>query len=401
MKFAHLADCHLGGWREPKLREANTQSFVHAIDYCIKEKVDFVLIAGDLFNTSLPSMEALKVGVEKLKDLKDAKIPVYVIAGSHDFSPSGKTMIDVLESAGLFKNVTRAEEIDGKLKLQFTRDPKTDTKITGLLGKKGGLEKEYYYELLTEHLEAEPGYKIFMFHSPINELKPADLAGMEAMGISMLPKGFSYYAGGHVHVVQHQSLPGYQHIVYPGPTFPNNFAELEKLKCGSFVIVEDNTPQHLKIELRPTHSISVDVNNKTPAQAQELIEQQTRAVPAENAIITIRVAGTLEGKVSDIDFKKIFDDLYARTAYCVLKNTNKLTSNAFQEIKVSQSSVEDIEDAMIAEHAGQLKALSPEKEKQVIKDLLRAFDGEKDEGEKIADFEKRIKAHVDQILGME
>jgi len=400
MKFGHLADCHLGGWREPKLREVNSQSFIHAVNFFITQKVDFVLIAGDLFNTSLPAMEALKVGVEQLKALKDAGIPVYVIAGSHDFSPSGKTMIDILESAGLFINVAKAEEIEGKLKLHFTVDKRTGVKLTGMLGKKGGLEKEYYYEIIKDNLESEPGYKIFMFHSPINELKPADLAGMEAMGISLLPQGFNYYAGGHVHVVQKQDLPGYSNIVYPGPTFPNNFAELEKLKCGSFVLVENGKPQHMHIELHPTSSLKINVDNKTPSQAQEIIEKETSSLRPQNAIVTIRVEGVVEGRVTDINFKKIFEALYEKGAYFVMKNTNKLNSKEFQEIKVSHSSVDEIEEAMIKEHKGQLQLISPEKEKQVVKDLLKTFDSEKDEGEKVADFEKRIKSEVDQILGL-
>ena len=101
MKFAHLADCHIGGWRDPKLRAANTNSFCMAIEKCLTEKVDFVLISGDLFNTAVPSIDSLRMTVEQLKRVKDAKIPVYFIAGSHDFSPSGKTMLDVLEHAGL------------------------------------------------------------------------------------------------------------------------------------------------------------------------------------------------------------------------------------------------------------------------------------------------------------
>ncbi len=111
MKFAHLADCHLGGWRESKLREANEKYFTAVIDKILQEKVDFCLIAGDLFNTSFPPMDCLKLCVEKLKQLQDAEIPVYIIAGSHDFSPSGKTVISVLESAGLAINVAKAEGV--------------------------------------------------------------------------------------------------------------------------------------------------------------------------------------------------------------------------------------------------------------------------------------------------
>ena len=37
MKFAHMADCHLGGWREPKLRQVNENNFCYAIDKSIEE----------------------------------------------------------------------------------------------------------------------------------------------------------------------------------------------------------------------------------------------------------------------------------------------------------------------------------------------------------------------------
>ncbi|MEK6899497.1 MAG: metallophosphoesterase [Nanoarchaeota archaeon] len=109
MKYAHLADLHLGSWREPKIRDLSTKSFLVAIDQCIEQKMDFIIFAGDIFNTALPSLDILKIVTKKLKELKDKDIPLYVIAGSHDFSPSGKPMIEVLENAGLLKNVCRGK----------------------------------------------------------------------------------------------------------------------------------------------------------------------------------------------------------------------------------------------------------------------------------------------------
>ncbi|MDO8655913.1 MAG: metallophosphoesterase, partial [Nanoarchaeota archaeon] len=105
MKYAHLEDLHLGSWREPKMRDLSIKAFLTAVDQCIQNQVDFILFAGDIFNTSLPSLDTLKIVTKKIKELKDKNIPLYVIAGSHDFSPSGKTMIDVLENAGLLRNV--------------------------------------------------------------------------------------------------------------------------------------------------------------------------------------------------------------------------------------------------------------------------------------------------------
>ena len=201
MKFAHLADCHIGSWRDPKLNNISTEAFKKAIDLSIEKNIDFVLIAGDLFNTSVPGIDKLKEVTKKLKELKDKDIPCYIIAGSHDFSPSGKTMLDVLEHAGLCTNVAKGELVDDKLKLNFTIDKKTGAKITGLLGKRGGLEKTYYEGLLKDDLEKETGFKIFILHSLLTELKPKDLEKADSQPLSLLPKNFDYYAGGHPHFV--------------------------------------------------------------------------------------------------------------------------------------------------------------------------------------------------------
>jgi len=39
MKFAHMADCHVGGWREPELKELSILSFEKAIDICIERNM--------------------------------------------------------------------------------------------------------------------------------------------------------------------------------------------------------------------------------------------------------------------------------------------------------------------------------------------------------------------------
>src|SRR3989344_5029772 len=153
MKFAHMADCHIGSWRDPKLKDTSTSAFIKAVDKCIKEKVDFILIAGDLFNTSFPRLDNLKAVVSKLRQLKDLEITVYIVPGSHDYSHSGKTIHDVLEEAGLFVNVFKGSAENGKLKLNFTADRKTGAKITGILGKRGALEKSYYEKLILDNLE--------------------------------------------------------------------------------------------------------------------------------------------------------------------------------------------------------------------------------------------------------
>src|SRR3989338_3807011 len=92
MKFAHMGDCHLGGWRQPELKELNFKSFQKAVDICLSEKVDFVLMAGDLFDSAYPPIDTLKDTFREFRKFAEAKIPFFLIAGCHDFSVSGKTV---------------------------------------------------------------------------------------------------------------------------------------------------------------------------------------------------------------------------------------------------------------------------------------------------------------------
>ncbi|MBW2974946.1 DNA repair exonuclease [Candidatus Woesearchaeota archaeon] len=400
MKFAHLADCHIGGWRDPKLKEAGAKAFEKAIDLSIEKNVDFVLIAGDLFNTSLPSVDGLKATVRKLKELKDKNIPVYLIAGSHDFSPSGKTMLDVLENAGLFINVAKGEDVQGKLRLNFTLDRKTGVKVTGLLGKRGGLEKGYYEALLKDELEKEEGFKIFMFHSLLSELKPKELEKADSQPLSLLPRNFDYYAGGHPHIVKDAKIEGYGTIAYPGPLFPNNFRELEELGNGGFYIVEDSNVTFEPVVVYNTFNISIDANHKAPEKVYSEIIEQIKGREFNDTIITIRVSGILEsGKPSDISFKDIFTKLYEKSAYFVMKNSNSLFSREFEELKIGvkdSGDIDDIEEKLIKEHLGQVSIDLDEL--GVTKELMRILGVSREEGEKVSDFEKRINGDMEKVL---
>jgi len=403
-----MADSHIGSWKDPKLRDASTRAFLKAIGLCIEKQVDFVLIAGDLFNTALPGIDALKLVVTELKKLKDNSIPVYTIPGSHDFSPSGKTIIDVLENAGLLINVMKGKIIDEKLNLKFTLDKKTGAKITGIFGKKGMLEKSHYKSLLKKELEQEKGFKIFMFHTALTEFKPEEIDSMDSQPLELLPKNFDYYAGGHIHYIFNKKEPGYGLIAYPGPLFPNSFSELEKLENGGFYILE-KTDNGIKLKHEPVivynvFSLKLDCNNKSPEQIKEELEEKIKNKEFINTIVTIRLTGTLDsGKPSDINIKEIFSKLYDKGAYFVMKNTSGLKTKELDEIKIQADSIEDTEESLIKESLGKIKVdnLSVEEEKKLTKQLMAILSNEKEEGERVADFEKRIKEDIEKIIKLD
>ena len=390
MKFAHLADCHIGGWNQPALRQLGLDSFKKAVEICLQERVAFVLIAGDLFNTALPGIELVGAVAAELKKLKDENIEVYLIPGSHDFSPSGKTMLDVLEKSGLCVNVFRLE--NGRLRM--TED-KTGVKLTGVLGLAAGLDKEVYKQLDFSEVEQEKGYKIFLLHTTIDEFKPRGMEEMAGENVASLPQHFQYYAAGHVHY-RFDAAVGGGLLVYPGPTFPNNFKELEELKCGSFCIVEDGRMRRILLGLKEVKSFRFEVGGKNPKEVEEGILQQVQ--DAEDAIVLLRLEGMLgEGGLGDIDFKKIQSGM--QRAYCVLKNTAGVSSKEFLEIAVEGSSVEEIESKIIEEHRGQLQVDFDER--GYIEMLMKVLDDEKQEGEKNYDFENRIENNIVKALGIE
>lgn len=397
MRFVHFADCHVGGWRDVLLRDANARAFQRAVQFCIDKLVDFVLISGDLFNSAVPSIDGLQLVVSELVRLRDCGIPVYAIAGSHDFTPAGRTMLDVLESAGLLVNVVRGVVRDGKLFLKFTEDKKTGVKITGMLGKKGGLEREFYSDLSVEHLESEEGFKIFMFHSAIEELKPKGMERMEGLAGSFLPRGFDYYAGGHVHVSDHAGLEGRENIVFPGPLFPNNFSELEKLRHGTFCFYDDGKISHVPIIVHSVVSVVVDASGRSvEAVEQELVDRMEKEL-VSGAIVTLRVEGVLgSGRVSDLNWQRVLERCGG--AYAVLKNSCLLQCRDQAVVSVVEKSADEIEHAVIVENAGRMVLFDAERDVVVAKDLMQVLCQEKLEGERVVDFEGRVVKNADGVF---
>lgn len=397
MLFAHISDCHIGGWKEEKLKEINLECFKKAISEIINKKVDFLLISGDLFNTALPQIDYIKETTFELKKLKDLGIPVYMIAGSHDFSPSGKTMLEVLEKAGLIINVMQFENNT----LKFTQDEKTSAKITGMIGKKGGLEINDYEVLDKTHLEKEDGFKIFMFHTAIEEFKPKGCEEMPGAGVAMLPGNFNYYAGGHVHYIFQKEF-GKGVLTFPGALFPNNFKEMEDYPYGGVYFVDENSKfEFLPIKVKEIKSFEIDVNGLSPEKVTQKVIQVVKEQNFNNKIVTLRVYGEVDGKASDVNFNEIFDVM--NNAYYVLKNTAKLVSKKSNEINIKLGTVEEIEKEILKENISKIKIkeMSKEKEEEFNSMLINLLNKEKEDGEKVSDFDKRIISEALKVLEVE
>jgi len=408
MKFAHMADCHLGGWGDPILKETGLRCFEKTLEICAEEGVDFILISGDLFDSSRPAMEVLERAVEGMKKTRDRGIRIYIIEGSHDFSPTGRTITRVLEKTGLFARVARGEKTeDGKLRLRFTVDQETGAKITGVAGRPGSLERTTYQGLDRDAVRREGGFKIFMFHSGLEELKPEEFEKASFMPISLLPPGCAYYAGGHVHKPMIMDWEGYGKIAYPGPLFPENFRELETMESGGFYIVTEKRSgvdvAWRAIKIHEVTTISIDASDMSSGEVEKELRRRLEEVDVEEKFLLIRIEGHLAaGSPSDIDFRKLASEQYERGAILVKKNTSKLTAKEYEEIEVTGESREDLEDRLIKEHAGTHKLLNLTREQQVdlTNILLRVLSQEKEIDETNADYERGLTQAILETTGL-
>ncbi len=385
MKFAHIADCHLGGWKIPELQELNFKSFQKAMAHCISEKVDFVLIAGDLFDSAYPPIDILKETFYELRKLKEKNIPCYIIAGSHDFSASGKTFLDVLEKAGFCKNAFQPDYKDDAIILNPLIEK--GIAIYGYPGKKSGMEIP---DLKRIKLQDAPGYfKILMLHTSLKEA--LGTLPIESISEQELPN-VDYYALGHLHIIYQNNR-----FVYSSPTFPNNFLELEELKYGGFYIV-DTSPflvRYVPIKIKEVINVSIQISNALTATNTIMGQLQQRQI--SDSVVLLRLFGNLnQGKVSDIRFSDIESMLRERGVYSFVRSTTDLSTEA-PEVSFEASDMESMEEQIIKLYV-EREPKDRLKFSLYISPLMHALSIEKQEDEKAVIFNERLISDVKKTL---
>lgn len=405
-KFAHIGDCHIGANREPALEKLELEAFNSALEICIREKVDFIIITGDLFHANLPDMHVVNEAVKKMKDVKDSGIPIYVIYGSHDYSPNGTSIIDILDSTGLIQKIVKGTYIDDKISLEVFTDTKTNAKLVGMSARRGGLERNYFGILDTETLEKQSGFKIFAFHSAISELKPAVLAQMDSVPVSLLPKHFDYYAGGHIHKKTESGFPGHERIVFPGTLFAGYSRDLEDSAKGEtrgfYIVAFDDKVTDVRF-----HEVNVckyeyfefDATNKNSLQAKKELFEKLARIEVNGSLVVVKIKGELSGgRVSEINTGEIRGFLREKGALDIIVNRYGLTSKEYAAVAVMGEDVPSIESKLLRENIGavriSIEELKADKGTALAADLLRILRQEQKLNENKKDYLERIQKNA-------
>lgn len=345
----------MGSWRNPKLRDLNLEAFEKSISISIKEQVDFILITGDFFDVNVPQLGPVKRAVEILRQARDSGIPVYMIYGSHDFNAVNISMIDILHSAELFIKPTEFQSDSNSVVLKFIVDKKTGAKITGISGRKVGLDKEIYQKLNRKSLEMEEGFKIFLLHKGIQEILPLDWNFRDSLPVSLLPKGFDYYGGGHIHKRLENKIDN-DLIVYPGPLFGSTFQDLEETakgeKRGFYIVSFDKEISDCKfIEINVAEILYKEIvaSKWSSEKLESEITKNISELQVKNKIVLLKVKGKLIGKRSNIDFGKFSLDISNMGALLSFINTNNLSTDETKTIGVQSDNKSDIEREIFQE----------------------------------------------------
>ena len=103
MKFIHLGDLHIGK-RVNDFPMIKDQEYIlnQIIDIMIEEKVEAVLIAGDVYDKAVPAAEAITLFDEFLTKVVTLGIKVYIISGNHDSAERLAFAKNLMDKAGVY-----------------------------------------------------------------------------------------------------------------------------------------------------------------------------------------------------------------------------------------------------------------------------------------------------------
>ena len=230
------------------------------------------------------------------------------------------------------------------------------------------------------------------------------------MPLSLLPKGFSYYAGGHMHKFNHQKFSDYSHVVYSGTPFAGYHSDLEENAKGQkrglvLVEFEDKIKNVSLVELDNVNYeiVEIDGKNRNSDSINKEFLERTQTIDPSNKVIIIKIQGEMsKGKTSDVDVSTIRDSLYLRDAIAVEISKNKLTSKEYSITETKGENKEEIESNIFKENIGQMqfneKKLLEDEGVFLAKKLFIELGQQQLENEKNIDYENRIIQGVFGIL---
>ncbi len=266
MKFVHLSDLHLG-------KRFNEFSMIEDQRYILKEiltiindvRPDGVLIAGDVYDRTVPSEDAMKIWDEFLISLAEKKLPVFAISGNHDsairFSDHG-TLVETTgihlspEYDGNARHYT-LEDKDGPVNIYLLPFIKPAT-VRGLFPDETINDYTDACRVAVSHMNVNKKERnILIAHQMITgsarcDSEDVSVGGLDGVDGSVFDD-FDYVALGHLHGKQ---KIGRETVRYCGTPLKYSFSEKDHEKSVTVVELKEKGEVTIgEVKLKPMHDL--------------------------------------------------------------------------------------------------------------------------------------------------
>ncbi len=269
MKFFHLSDLHLG-LRLYECSMLNEQSYILNLIYeqAVREDIDAVLIAGDVYDKTVPPVGASVLFDEFLTRLADADIEVFVISGNHDsagrlcFGASlmQKRGVHISRPYGGAVTPVTVQDEYGEIDIYLlpyirpsdVRDAHEGCEATTFADAVGYAIDNM--NVKTEKRNVILTHQFLLGASMSGSEETVTVGGTDAVPVSLY-NSFDYVAAGHIHSPQQVSRPS---VRYSGTPLAYSFSENSFHKSVSLVeLLEKGNVTISEIPLTPRHPLLV------------------------------------------------------------------------------------------------------------------------------------------------
>jgi len=233
MKFIHAADIHLDsplcglaryeGAPIEQMQNSTRRAFANLIELACSEQVDFVLLAGDLYDVDWKDYNTGLFFNHQMTKLREAEIPVFLVLGNHDAGSS----------------ITKQLRPPDNVREFSSHQPETfrlDSVGVAIHGQSFP-DKRVTDNLSTHYPKAVAGYfNIGMLHTSLNGRQdhapyaPCSLA-------DLLSHGYDYWALGHVH--RHEIINKNPWVIFPGNLQGRHVREIGAKGCLLVHVIDD------------------------------------------------------------------------------------------------------------------------------------------------------------------
>jgi exonuclease SbcD len=248
LTFIHTADLHLGspltgikamdGTMAEKLIQASYRAFARIVDLAIREEVDFVLIAGDLYDSQRQQIYDQLTLLHAFERLDSSGIQVYIVCGNHDPQSAWSQSIQWPGNVQILAD-------DQPEVVFFEKDGERKAAIVGMSYPRSSVWENL--AVTFPEKKTDWPFTIGLLHGTLSSSAGEHVSYAPCSEEDLATRGYDYWALGHIHkpAVVRQADPA---IIYPGIPQGRDIGESGPRGCYHVTVRPDGTIEPTFVE---------------------------------------------------------------------------------------------------------------------------------------------------------